>query len=89
MIAQSLYSHKELHGKNQNVLQEMIFQKGQNFNDFPTRFKRGSFVVKGENGWIVDDESPIINQDRQYFFDHLPLITAPNIQETTKQETHG
>lgn len=36
MIAQSLYSHKELHGKKQADLQEMIFQKGQNFNVFLT-----------------------------------------------------
>lgn len=44
MAAQSFYSQKELNGKNSSELQEMIFQKGQNFNDYPFFFKRGTFV---------------------------------------------
>ena len=44
MAAQSFYSQKELNGKHSNELQEMIFQKGQNFNDYPFFFKRGTFV---------------------------------------------
>jgi len=43
-VAQSLYSHKELHGKNSSEKQEMIFQKGQNFNDYPIGCKRGRFI---------------------------------------------
>jgi tRNA(His) 5'-end guanylyltransferase len=33
MLAQSLYSHKELHNKNGSEMQEMCFQKGHNWND--------------------------------------------------------
>jgi tRNA(His) 5'-end guanylyltransferase len=77
MVAQSLYSHKELHGKDQNALQEMSFQKGVNFNDIPTKYKRGSFVIRTDDGWVVDDESPIINQDRLYFFLRVPQIEQP------------
>lgn len=46
MAAQSMYSHSELNGKKAADMQEMIFQKGVNWNDYPTRFKRGSAVIK-------------------------------------------
>lgn len=46
MAAQSFYSHKELHGKNGAEKQEMLFQKGVNWNDYPSAFKRGTFVQK-------------------------------------------
>lgn len=45
-VAQSLYSHKELHGKDVDGMQELIFQKGQNWNDYPIGQKRGRSVVK-------------------------------------------
>ena len=31
--AQSVYSHRQLHGKNTKQLNEMLFQKGINWND--------------------------------------------------------
>ncbi len=46
MLARSMYSHKECHNKNTKLLQEMCFQKGQNWNDLPTRHKRGRCVVR-------------------------------------------
>jgi len=45
-VAQSLYSSKELHGKNMSEQQEMIFQKGINWNDYDSTLKRGRFVYK-------------------------------------------
>ena len=44
MAARSFYPHRALHGKSSAEMQEMIFQKGQNFNDYPAFFKRGTFV---------------------------------------------
>jgi len=44
MAARSFYPHKQLHGKSSSEMQELIFQKGQNFNDYPAFFKRGTFV---------------------------------------------
>lgn len=46
MAADAYYSHKELKGKNGNEKQEMLFQKGVNFNDYPSMFKRGSYIKK-------------------------------------------
>jgi tRNA(His) 5'-end guanylyltransferase len=56
MAARSFYSHKELHGKNSSQMQEMMFQRGQNWNDYPSFFKRGTYmtrtprVLENENG---------------------------------------
>jgi len=48
MAAQAHYSHNELHGKSSNEMQEMLFQKGVNWNDYPRRFKRGTYVRRRE-----------------------------------------
>lgn len=44
--ARCYYSHKECHKKNCNELQEMLFLKGINWNEYPNFFKRGTFIVK-------------------------------------------
>ena len=44
MAARCFYSHKELHGKSSSEMQEMLFQKGKNWNDYPRHFKRGTYV---------------------------------------------
>lgn len=44
-VAQSLYSHEELKYKKENDMQELIFQKGQNWNDYPSTQKRGRVVL--------------------------------------------
>lgn len=46
MLARSLYSHKECTDRNNSQLQEMIFQKGINWNDCPTSQKRGRCIIK-------------------------------------------
>jgi tRNA(His) guanylyltransferase len=46
--AQALYSHKQLEGKNTSELQEMIFEKGINWNDYTGGCKRGRIIVKEE-----------------------------------------
>jgi tRNA(His) 5'-end guanylyltransferase len=47
MAAQSLFSHKELQGLHSKQLQEKMFQdKGVNWNDYPTDFKRGSYFKR-------------------------------------------
>jgi tRNA(His) guanylyltransferase len=46
MAAQSVYSHHELEGKSSDRLQEMLWQRGINWNDYPEGCKRGRVVVK-------------------------------------------
>lgn len=45
-VAQSMYSSKELHGKKADEQQEMIFQKGTNWNDYDAKLKRGRIIIK-------------------------------------------
>lgn len=46
MAASTVYSDKELFGKNGDEKQEMLFQKGINWNDYGSHSKRGTFVQK-------------------------------------------
>jgi len=45
-VAQTLYSSKELNGKNMSQQQDMIHEKGQNWNDYAPKYKRGRFIFK-------------------------------------------
>jgi tRNA(His) 5'-end guanylyltransferase len=68
MLGQCNFSHKELQGKSCNDIQDMLMlQKGINFNDMPTAFKRGVCCKKNEEDkWVLDTEPPIFTQDREY-----------------------
>lgn len=46
MAASHYYSHEELQGKNGSQKQEMLFQKGVNWNDYPDFFKRGTYLQR-------------------------------------------
>lgn len=66
-LGQKHFSHKELQGKKCNDIQDMLMlEKNINWNNVPTRFKRGSCCIKTENGWIIDNEIPIFTQNRDY-----------------------
>lgn len=78
MLGQCNFSHKALHGKSCNDIQDMLMlEKGINFNDMPVEFKRGVCCVKREvectdrlisykTDWILDKDIPIFTQDRNY-----------------------
>lgn len=46
MAAGAYYSDRDLDGKNSGVKQEMLWQKGVNWNDYPAFFKRGSYLQR-------------------------------------------
>lgn len=46
MAARAYYSHGELQDRKSAEMQEMLFQKGVNWNDYPAFFKRGTFVLR-------------------------------------------
>ena len=91
-VAQSLYSAKELHGKKTSDMQEMIFQKGINWNDYSPREKRGSVIRKvnetftrpdGEEytraKWKADENTRIISQNKDYL--RWPFPETPDSKE--------
>jgi tRNA(His) 5'-end guanylyltransferase len=84
MLGQTHFTHKELQNKSCNDIQDMLMlQKGINFNDMPTEFKRGVCCIKKdieelwEEGisinkkWCIDKEIPIFTQDRNYIEQYL------------------
>lgn len=76
MLGQANFSHKELQGKSCNDIQDMLMtQKGINFNDMPTEFKRGTCCIRKpvqvsetvvRDKWVIDKEPPIFTQDRLF-----------------------
>lgn len=87
-VAQSLYSHKELHGKSSNELQELIFQKGQNWNDYPTSVKRGQTIIREtydkdgatRSRWNTV-ETPIFTQERKFLHNLIPIREQFSVPE--------
>lgn len=87
-VAQSMFSHKELHGKNTDQLQELIFTKGTNWNDYAPKYKRGRMIVKekfiidanalnpksksSERSKWISQECPIFSQDHDYLDKLIP-----------------
>lgn len=65
---QLYFSHKQLQHKNTDQVQEMLFsEKGINWNDYSTEFKRGVACTKENGSWIIDKEMPIIKgENRNY-----------------------
>ncbi len=83
MLAQSLYSQKELHGKKSNQLQEMTFQKGHNWNELSTQRKRGRCAVKQQqifgvdNGgvWYNKREDAVVVRNKWAIDNEIPIFT--------------
>jgi tRNA(His) 5'-end guanylyltransferase len=56
MAASVFYSHRELHGKNGSEKQELLFQKGVNWNNYPASFKRGTYLQRKTEDRVLTDE---------------------------------
>lgn len=58
MAAHSMFKQSEVHGKNGAQMQEMLFATyGINFNDYPTFFKRGTFLQRTYVEELMDDKT--------------------------------
>ncbi len=57
-VAQSLYSAKQLHGVKTDQMQELIFQKGINWNDYDFRLKRGAVIGRVKTTLIKTTQGP-------------------------------
>jgi hypothetical protein len=55
------------------MLQEMIFQKGTNWNDLAPILKHGRAIIKTEQGWEADSNTPVFTQDRAYLGQRIPV----------------
>ena len=73
MVGQANFSHRELHGKSCNVIQDMLHeQKGINWNDYPTEWKRGVCWTRALG---LDYNMPMLRgDDRKYLEDLVHYI---------------
>lgn len=57
MVAQSQFSHRDLHGKDQRAMLAMLAEIGIDFENFPVSFRRGSFIRRAlVERMLTDDE---------------------------------
>ena len=72
MVGQANFSHSELQGCSCNVIQDMLHeQRGINWNDFETRWKRGVAWTK-ETG--IDYGMPILKGEDRKYVDNLIFV---------------
>lgn len=79
MLARTLYSHKECNNKNNSELQEMCFQKGQNWNDVQTAQKRGRCIIKKES---VSVNEPMIVRLKDGTMGYPPNFNAETVRKS-------
>jgi len=74
-LAQKYFSHKELYNLNSDKLQDkLMLEKNINWNDLPTRYKRGRCILKIKNttsNFYSDNQIPIFTQSREYIEKYL------------------
>ena len=80
-LAQSLFSHRQLEGKNSEQMQDMCFEMGHNWNDLPVKLKRGRLIIKesyDKDGAIrtrwISSEPPVFTQDRDVLENLIPWV---------------
>lgn len=73
MLGQTYFSHKQLEGKSQSDIQDMLMAEYNiNFNDMEIEFKRGVCCARNEDRkWQLDWSCPIFSQDRDYVEKHV------------------
>ncbi|TFH10344.1 MAG: hypothetical protein E4H14_02725 [Candidatus Thorarchaeota archaeon] len=82
MLGHFFFSQKQMHGKSNNEVQDMMMERGVNWNDLATWKKRGSAVYKKKSSFmgvrdldavVTDLGIPIFTQDRDFVERHLTV----------------
>jgi len=71
MLAQSLFSHKELHGKSCAELLDMCLEKGHNWNELDSIKKQGAVFHKVGGEWDIALNPPRNYASWQYAIDNV------------------
>lgn len=81
MVGQANFSHRELHEKSCNQIQDMLMtQRGINWNNTPAHLKRGSCCIRKfdevtkHHEWIIDTDIPIFKGEGRKYIDDLVFI---------------
>jgi tRNA(His) guanylyltransferase len=79
-LGQAHFSHKQLHKKSCNDIQDMLWTLDVNWNDCSTPQKHGVCITKVQNpetkrtNWISNLDIPVFSQDTQYIEKFLTNI---------------
>lgn len=80
-LGQYHFSSKELYKKSCNdILNMLVSEKGVDWNDLPTRFKRGIACYKiyspqyKRGKWALDTSMPVITENREWFNEVTGLV---------------
>lgn len=75
-LAQSLFSHKSLHGlSRKDMVARMELEKGVIWGNLPTMFKRGTCCIKNAEGrWNIDTEIPRFTAEGRDYIDSLIFV---------------
>lgn len=73
MLARHYYSHKQLINKSRKEMLDMIIEKGDNWNNWPSAFKRGTYLCKEKY-----EKSPNVIRTRIIEMDVPPIIKVQN-----------
>ncbi len=78
MLASSLFSHKQLQGKNVPTMKQMCSDANNDWDALTPSIKKGRCVRRHDvdgmrSGWFVDTNVPVFSSDRSYIEQHLAL----------------
>ena len=76
MVGQAFFSHRQLHGKSCNDIQDMLMNEYKiNWNNYSSDKKRGTACFRADDGsWGIDNNMPILKGvSRNYVDKHIYL----------------
>jgi len=94
MAAQSVYSHHELHKKNSSQKQDMLFEREINWNDYPSFFKRGTYVQRVkelkkftsfEIEDLPDNHEARKNPDLEFYRSSVKIVETPPLSKVANK----
>ena len=75
MVGRAYFTHAALKDKDLGQIQDMLHEEhGINWNDYPVMLKRGGACIRTENGWVVDQNMPILKGDDRSYVDNLIYV---------------
>lgn len=93
--AQAVYSHGQLLGKSGNQKQAMLLEKDINWNDYPDRYKRGTYVRRivetrkftpEELVNLPEEHAARRNPDLEFTREHIEVVPMPIFSKVTNRE---
>ena len=95
MAARAYYSHNELLNKSGSEMQELLFAKGVNWNNYPEFFKRGSYIQRvtvkrkfstEELDALPEKHNARLNPNLEFERVEISVVSLPPLSKITNRE---